>query len=146
MRGILDDYDKKVAQLMKSREVKPAGTTYSGAKKCAECHKPFYTIWRDTEHARAFATLESSGKASDPECIICHSVGFNQEGGFFSMEQTPELANVQCESCHGLNRGHLDDYESRFPQVTEKVCLTCHTREHSPDFDFHSYSQKVRHW
>ena len=85
------------------------------------------------------------GKASDPECLRCHTVGFGEEGGFFSFETTPELANVQCEACHGLNREHLTEYAKPLRPVTEKICLKCHTESNSPDFDYEVYREKIIH-
>ncbi len=144
VRKVLKDYDSKVAGLLKDAEIPPAGTTYSGVKKCAECHQPFEESWKETRHAGAFASLEHVGKEADPECITCHVVGFREEGGFYTIEATPELANVQCEECHGMNRAHLDDFSAMDP-VTIKACLKCHTKENSPDFDYPVYLEKIKH-
>jgi len=144
VRSVLDDYDRKVAQLMKDRAIPLAGTTFAGAEKCAECHQPFYEQWKNTRHADALASLEEAGKASDPECIVCHVLGLGQEGGFFSRATTPKLANVQCESCHGLNRDHLNDFSPMQP-VHEQICKGCHTKENSPEFDYPVYLKKIKH-
>jgi hypothetical protein len=144
VQNVLNDYDKKVAKLMKEAERPPAGATYAGTEKCAECHKPFFEQWENTRHATAFSSLEEVGKSADPECVVCHVVGFGEKGGFFSLHTTPKLANVQCESCHGLNREHLSDYSSMQP-VAEKVCRKCHTRENSPEFDYQVYLEKIKH-
>jgi 2',3'-cyclic-nucleotide 2'-phosphodiesterase (5'-nucleotidase family) len=37
VRKVLDDYDSKVAALMKDAERPPAGTTYLGVSKCGDC-------------------------------------------------------------------------------------------------------------
>lgn len=145
IRTVLNEYDTAVAELLKSSERPVPGTTYLGAAKCAECHQPFFESWKTTRHAGAFASLEDAGKGSDPECIICHAVGFGEKGGFFSMEATPELANVQCEECHGLDRGHIDDFSRPMRPVNETVCLKCHTKENSPDFNYPVYYEKIRH-
>jgi hypothetical protein len=145
VREILDDYDSKVAGLLKDTEIPPAGTTYSGVKKCAECHRPFEESWKKTRHAGAFLSLKNAGKEADPECLLCHTVGLGEDGGFFTIETTPELANVQCEECHGLDRAHLEDFSEPLRPVTEKVCLKCHTKENSPDFDYPVYLEKIKH-
>lgn len=144
VRSILNDYDKKVAALMKDMEKPPAGTTYAGVEKCTECHQPFYDQWKNTRHADAFESLHEVGKDADPECVVCHVVGYRERGGFFSLDATPALANVQCESCHGLNREHLSDFSPMKP-VNRNTCLTCHTKENSPEFDYPVYLEKVRH-
>jgi len=144
VRKVLDKYDIKVARYYKE-SVKPLpGTTYIGVSRCAECHEPFVESWKKTRHSHAFASLEDVSKSSDPECIVCHSVGFGETGGFFSLEATPGLANVQCEECHGLNREHVTDFSAMRP-ITETVCLKCHTKSNSPEFNFSEYLNKIKH-
>lgn len=144
VRGILNEYDRKVAKLMQNAEKPPPGTTFTGVTKCSECHQPFFEQWQSTRHAHAYASLEDVGKAADPECIVCHVVGYGEKGGFFSITATQELSNVQCESCHGLNREHLSDFSPMAP-VTEQTCLRCHTKENSPEFDYPVYLEKIKH-
>jgi hypothetical protein len=144
VRRVLDTYDVKVARYYQE-SVKPLpGTTYLGVSGCTECHQPFVEHWEKTRHSHAFASLEKVGKSSDPECIVCHSVGFGEKGGFFSLESTPGLANVQCEECHGLNREHVSDFSAMRP-VTETVCLKCHTKANSPEFNYSEYVIKINH-
>ena len=145
VRSVLNDYDMKVAELLKTSQKPLPGTTYLGVSRCAECHQSYVESWEKTRHAGAFASLEHAGKESDPECIVCHSVGFGEKGGFFTIEATPELANVQCEECHGLDREHLDDYSRPMKPVSEKVCLKCHTKANSPDFNYSVYYEKIKH-
>lgn len=145
IRKVLDDYDSRVAALMKSAERPPSGVTYLGVAQCGKCHQTYVESWKQTKHAAAFASLEEVGKGEDPECIICHSVGFGETGGFYTIDTTPELANVQCEECHGLNREHVNDFEKPMRHVTVSVCLKCHTKDNSPDFDYENYLEKVIH-
>lgn len=145
VRAVITEYDTKVAGLLKESAKPQAGDTYLGAARCAECHQPYEESWKTTRHAAAFDSLVHAGKSNDPECIVCHSVGFGEKGGFFTLETTPELANVQCEECHGLDREHIEDFSRPMRPVTEKVCLKCHTRENSPDFDFPVYLKKIIH-
>ncbi len=144
IRQILNDYDSQVAGLLKKTEKPLTESAYLGTAKCAECHQPFVESWEKTKHAKAFSSLEHVGKSFDPECVICHTVGF-AEGGFFSMEATPGLANVQCEVCHGTGRKHLSDFEKPLKPVTVYVCLKCHTNDRSPDFNYPSYLEKIKH-
>lgn len=37
----------------------------------------------------------------DANCLPCHTTGYGKPGGFKSIEETPDLAGVQCEMCHG---------------------------------------------
>ncbi len=145
IRDVLNDYDSKVARLLKESGKPPAGDTYVGAARCAECHQLYEESWKKTRHAGAFESLKQAGKSNDPECIVCHTVGFGEKGGFFSIDTTPELANVQCEECHGLDREHIEDYSRPMKRVTVNVCLKCHTRDNSPDFDYPVYLKKIIH-
>lgn len=142
---VLDDYDSKVAALMKNAERPSAGTTYLGVSKCGECHRPYVESWEKTKHSTALASLEEVGKAADPECIVCHVVGFGEKGGFYTIDTTPDLANVQCEECHGLDSEHVNDFERPMRPVTVQVCLKCHTEDNSPDFNYKVYMKKVIH-
>lgn len=145
VRNVLNDYDIKVAGLLREPGKTLTGTTYLGIAKCAECHQPFAKSWEKTRHARAFSSLEQAGKSANPECLECHTVGFGEEGGFFSIETTPGLSNVQCEVCHGLDREHLSDYSRPMKPVTESVCLKCHTETSNPDFNYPVYLEKIKH-
>jgi hypothetical protein len=89
---------------------------YIGAKKCKACHMKQYKSWQKTSMATSFENLKAGVKADekkkagldadkdythDESCVKCHSTGYGKEGGFTSIEETPKLAGVQCESCHG---------------------------------------------
>lgn len=145
VRAVITEYDAKVSGLLKSAEKPAAGDAYTGVSGCAACHQPYEESWKKTRHASAFDSLVHAGKAHDPECIVCHSVGFGEKGGFFTLETTPALANVQCEECHGQGREHAEDYTKPMKRVNETVCLKCHTGENSPDFDFPVYFKKIIH-
>ncbi|MBI5560845.1 MAG: hypothetical protein HY883_06185 [Deltaproteobacteria bacterium] len=146
VRDVLNEYDRKVASLVDEEEKGISSNgPYLGGLICAVCHQPFMDGWKNTGHAGAFAALEKAGKSRDPECVKCHTVGYGEEGGFSSGATTPGLANVQCEACHGPGKGHVSDFTMPMRPVGEEVCLRCHTRENSPDFDFKTYFEKIRH-
>ena len=89
---------------------------YIGAGKCKACHMKQYKSWQETNMATSFENLKAGVKAeaktkagidpqkdytTDPECLKCHTTGYGKPSGFVSLEKTPDLINVQCESCHG---------------------------------------------
>lgn len=120
-------------------------TNYVGAETCAGCHAREYAIWQQTSHAHAMSTLEKKKQQFDNECVGCHVVGF-EKGGFQSLVTTPQLANVQCESCHGPARDHIQSPAKGFGAMETPVgCVQCHTQPNSPDFEFASYWAKVAH-
>ncbi len=98
--------------------------TYVGAKKCRACHLKQFQTWEQTKMAKSFellrpgAAAEAKKKAKldpakdythDKDCVGCHTTGYGKPGGFVSVEQTPELVGVQCESCHGPGSEYLKE-------------------------------------
>jgi len=145
VRKTLKEYDFRVARLLKDNSKPLAEISYIGVSKCGECHQSFVESWKKTRHAGAFHTLERVGKSGDPECIKCHAAGFGEKGGFYSAKTTPMLTNVQCEACHGPGREHLLDFSKPMQPVAEHVCLKCHTKSVSPNFNYPVYLEKVKH-
>jgi hypothetical protein len=88
-------------------------THYIGSEACGKCHKSEYKIWEHTPHAEACQTLVKATNPSlrqyDPECIVCHTVGFRYQTGFANAAATPKLKDVGCESCHGPSSAHAND-------------------------------------
>lgn len=145
VRKALKEYDAKVARLLKDDSKPSAEISNLGVSKCGECHQPFVESWKKTKHAGAFTSIERAGKSADPECIKCHTAGFGEKGGFYSAKTTPMLTNVQCEACHGPGREHLLDFSKPMQPVAEYVCLKCHTKSTSPDFNYPVYLEKIKH-
>ncbi len=119
---------------------------YTGSERCAPCHEEAFASWRRSAHARAFATLEKAHQDYNPKCVGCHSIGYGQPRGFVNSQATPGLINVGCEACHGPSGGHPDAAAPGFGRTSTAFCVTCHTRENSPDFDAATYIPKIRHW
>ena len=139
--------------------------TYVGSGKCQICHKPEkqgqqYPIWEKSNHAKAYAALNSPGAAAnaqalgvkdpttDARCLKCHGpvAEFQAEG-------------VTCEACHGAG----SDYKALSvmkvkdeaikkglkildgPEAIKTWCLTCHKDAHGKTFDFASSWDKIKH-
>lgn len=96
--------------------------TYVGAKKCRPCHLKEYTTWEKTRMAVSFDLLKPGVRANekkaakldpaadytaDATCLLCHTTGYLQPGGFKSLAATPDLVGVQCETCHGPGSEYL---------------------------------------
>lgn len=112
---------------------------YIGSKTCSDCHAEINQLWSQTPHANAYDSLLSSGQQDLPACLQCHVVGYGKKGGFLDDELTLELSGVQCESCHGPGKRHIDkpdDRHAMIPSPTEKDCRICHTTGQDPHFDF----------
>ena len=112
---------------------------YVGSETCVDCHAEISQLWSQTPHANAYDSLLNSGQQDLPACLQCHVVGYGETGGFLDQELTLELADVQCESCHGPGKRHIDapdDTLNIIRSPTEKDCRTCHTIGQDPHFDF----------
>jgi hypothetical protein len=123
---------------------------YIGPASCEECHKSAYKIWSESKHANAFKALEEKNDHYNPKCLQCHTVGYMASDGYVSQELTPELRAVSCEACHGRGDHHVKLESDK--QVTidklkmeKKVCVTCHDKENSPDFNEEQYWEKITH-
>ena len=109
---------------------------YLGATSCQSCHTWIYTKWQVTPHRRAFQTLYQEKQVANKDCVVCHSVGYGK-GGFTTVDDTPRLMNVQCESCHGKGSRHVDNPKVPMPiKVTETTCRECHCAEWERGFDY----------
>ena len=135
--------------------------TYAGQDACFMCHWTNYQAWtRDQQpHARAYDVLDAAGR-ENPDCLRCHTTGFNQEGLYpleeegqrssrrsgFTFGGDPDLNErfhgVQCEACHGINCG---TYTGR--ERIRRQCENCHSGECENDRGFHweTHYEKVRH-
>ena len=121
----------------------PKGSLFTGAVSCSRCHEVNYRNWLKTKHAKASQTIASSPKASQDECLPCHSTGYGKMGEYMTVDEIPfYLRGVQCESCHGEGRGHPKKGEIQ-RKVTLGVCRNCHTRDQSPAFNFRAYRERV---
>lgn len=88
-----------------SQEAAADRPTYVGAARCKMCHMPQFRSWEAGSMSKAWAAIKD---APDREkCVSCHTTGYGQPGGFTTLEATPNLVGVQCESCHGPGSAHV---------------------------------------
>jgi hypothetical protein len=136
----------------------PLSGKFASAASCKECHPTAWGIWSKTKHAHATETLTKVDppRQYDPECISCHSTGWNPTeffpyvSGFDSLEKTPQLAGNACDNCHGPGAAHVAaekgnnrakrDAEREALRLTvdfarDNVCAKCHDHDNSPEFD-----------
>lgn len=67
------------------------------AQQCRTCHQKQHDFWRDTKHSSAYLVLYAKNQHFDPECITCHSVGFQQPGGFNAIAKPLKLTDPKLE-------------------------------------------------
>ncbi len=111
-----DNYLGKYPQSEPSNNIAMLGqggkaATYVGSDSCKSCHSDAYKKWESTPHHQAYRTLADAKSPAlreyDPECIVCHTVGFGYKSGYRDAATTPRLKNVGCESCHGPASEHI---------------------------------------
>jgi hypothetical protein len=142
---------------------------FIGSAQCEPCHEDSYKIWKKSTHSHAYKTLVDLDppRNFDPECVSCHVMGwhptqfFPYEGGYESLERTPKLIDVGCESCHGPGEKHLAAESGSNEALMEKYrkavrltkaesqktfCVTCHDGDNSPEFQFETYWPLVKHY
>jgi len=121
-------------------------SNYIGSQSCAQCHQAAFDAWAKSKHAHAIDILKKEKKEFDSSCVVCHVTGAGQAGGFTDLYKTPQMANVQCEACHGPGREHsLKAPAVKMAKTGPEYCLGCHTKGNSPEFEFVSYWEKIKH-
>ena len=149
VRQLLDDFYHQVAtdhqlqvvshRLFSSEPFEQDDSnSYIGSQSCQGCHQKEFSQWSHSSHATALNTLRTIGREYYPECVTCHVTGSGYESGYeIGNPERAHLVDVGCETCHGPGRQHVYTplKENIRGQVPEKVCMACHTPEHSPGFD-----------
>ena len=118
---------------------------YSGVETCRTCHRSQHQTWTLTNHAYAFDTLVEHGADRDPECLPCHTVGWEKPGGYSLSSPHSHLEGVQCESCHGRGGPHQSPEFAAADGGLEGVCVGCHNTTHSLNFVFAERLPDVSH-
>jgi len=127
-----------------------SGERFLGAETCRRCHEAEYRQWSESPHAHALASLDKpvEGKPRTTACVSCHVTGYGQPGGYSAASgEAPErtrveMANVQCEACHGKGTEHQ---RTGHVVMNEATCRACHSQEWSPGFDFQAALAEVKH-
>jgi hypothetical protein len=125
---------------------------YAGTESCAQCHPSAYQVWRQSGHARAFATLTTFHADADPNCLGCHTVGFGTATGYRrDRGASSPFINVGCESCHGPAAEHVKlrksggEITAHLRSVGAGDCQKCHHGEFSRPFDYAAFWPNIVH-
>ena len=145
-----EDYNKEVeglffASLGSRKSQHGKQKIYASEQACLTCHPSKHETWNKSRHSHAYETLNRVNKAFDPECLRCHVTGWGQDGGFISEVDTPKLKNVQCEVCHKPRLDHIKNPQRNLEVDAKKACKNCHVKNHSPNFSFSKYWEKIKH-
>lgn len=117
---------------------------YYPPQLCKTCHLQEYEDWLKTGHAKALKTLVDA-KRTVPECLTCHAEMYRRLGQWVVKEDG--TGGVECATCHldalphGLERINV----KKKTKVSPTLCLECHTKERSPDYNEKTYFPKMMH-
>ena len=93
---------------------------YVGVNRCKMCHFKQFKTWKGNRHPHAFDTLPEKYR-EDASCLKCHATGLGHPGGFKSLEETPKMAGVQCEMCHGPGQAHAEFMMEHAEEVDDEA-------------------------
>ncbi|WP_415517725.1 MAG: multiheme c-type cytochrome [Desulfovibrio aminophilus] len=117
--------------------------SFVGSKACGQCHEGEYSRFsKYSKKAHSWKSIAVMRKKLTPQelqgCYDCHTTGHGKPGGFVSIEKTPDLADVGCETCHGPGSVHAASGDPKDIQRTPTLegCQTCHNAERVADFRF----------
>jgi hypothetical protein len=144
---------------MAGQEKTPNGSSYIGSQSCAGCHPTAFQAYAGSKHFHAFETLQKAEQDPKrygwpvthyPDCVDCHVVGYGEQTGFVSPEQTPHLLGVGCERCHGPGQAHATSNGQQklglIGGVTKSMlCTQCHDFEQSPNFQYNERWPLIQH-
>ena len=110
---------------------------------CKSCHEKQYEWWKTTSHSHAMQSLRKNNDHQRYDCVGCHSLGYGQ--AWLDTTNVGDYANVQCESCHGVEPAHTKDpKKNRFDRTTRSKCIVCHNKEQTrTDFSYLRAKRKI---
>jgi hypothetical protein len=116
---------------------------FTGSETCKGCHETQYESFTgNSKKAKSFSSIQRMQKKLTPaefsDCFKCHTTGYGEPGGFRSAEETPDLKNPGCESCHGPGSLHAEsgDPADLAAEVSIEVCNKCHRSDRVAAFGF----------
>ena len=123
---------------------------YIGEASCGTCHPMAVEGWKAQKHAHSFESLVTRKHEHNPRCLQCHTVGYGASDGYINQRLTPTLGAVSCENCHGRGDYHVQFHQGQdVPERTAKLrtiaCESCHDPENSPNFNFETYWEQIKH-
>ncbi len=136
---------------------------FIGPAACRQCHGGQYESWEETRHARAWDTLEDTGRLREAACVPCHTTGYGGSEAFPSQMVPMDFRGVSCEACHGPGEVHIayqrwkiygeltgeygsEDLEDPVVLVPpEDTCTRCHVPPYDEGWLYYTKLDRVRH-
>ncbi len=148
---LLNRYRQELAEKRFYTQGRKSSEKYAGAAKCAMCHSEIYASWKATAHSHSLDSLKAKHNEHDPGCLQCHVTGLGLETGYISEVESPDMAMIGCEVCHGPSARHSKPSSAELNRpstgnpLRKETCLECHTWEHCENFDFDTFWAKLKH-
>lgn len=152
VKKIVDEYYEK-RQKDLEREMKElmriaSQRAYLPPEFCGKCHQAQYEQWLNTDHAHAIETLVNQ-KRMDKSCLTCHSLEFRMRGVVTEVKKR----GVECVDCHAelqdpttaKMHGQRPGERPTTRIVNDTLCVRCHDKQNSPNFNLQTYLPKVTH-
>ncbi|MBL9078554.1 MAG: hypothetical protein JNL08_13675 [Planctomycetes bacterium] len=150
--------DRILEQLARQQPT-PNGAAYVGSEMCKTCHPSAWEAFAASKHFHAWETLQKAEADPKrygwpvthyPDCVSCHVVGYREQTGFVSFDETPHLAGVGCERCHGPGSDHMQNPTQNRLGIhggvqASVLCVQCHDYEQSPEFVYDQRWAVIRH-
>ena len=149
MQAKVDQYKLDLASFLEAkradypRNLGSDKETFLGERSCMSCHEDAWKAYVGSGHRTAFATIRNKGQSNEPECLSCHTTGYMYKNGYSEEAPFNKLVNVQCEACHGYGTEH--DRDGKWVTQAKDSCIMCHDQKNSPDFDYATYWEKIKH-
>lgn len=109
---LLEIQKKEQMDMLASVSDHSRAPTYSS---CIECHQKQVDFWQGTAHSIAYATLHKNNEHFNTQCIGCHSLKFQQEGGFATPQAIAQSSDGKVVS--------NDDYLNKLAKIFTKVSV-----------------------
>jgi len=69
----------------------------ANANNCRACHQKQFDFWQSTKHASAYLVLYEKNQHFNPDCIGCHTLGFQDPRGFALAAKPLESKTLKVE-------------------------------------------------
>lgn len=124
----------------------PAAEGVEEQEDCQSCHGEIYEEWTESMHGQAASDLVFQRawkrEGSPPECLHCHTTGFDLENGTWeedgvacSVCHAPEVANhpeeimptdASSDACGDCHEDTYADWQTSIHGGEELACINCH--------------------
>ncbi len=110
IQNLIRDFKNKLehGSLDKKEKSSEREKGYETYISCTQCHASQVKVWKESTHASAFIPLYSKNQHFNRECIACHTVGFQKDGGFSDVKKASLKGDKILDQAHLVDRMVLE--------------------------------------